>query len=108
ENEVRAGKLVDAARVERVWSTILTRVKDGVLGVPTKLRGRVHDVSPGALTVLDTLLREVLEELAGPADGDNGTATNGRAPTRARRRARVRPGKGGSNRPTPEGPHGAA
>jgi hypothetical protein len=85
---------MDAVKAERQWSALVTRARDGVLGVVPKLRTRWPDVTPGLLVTLETLLVECLENLArghtGPGVPEEETAhatpTNGGPPSLRRRR----------------------
>lgn len=61
----RAGELVKAADVKAKFSEKFSTVRSRVLGVPSRARQRLPHLSHADLAVLDELLREALEELAG-------------------------------------------
>jgi phage terminase Nu1 subunit (DNA packaging protein) len=105
ENALRAGTVMDTATAERRWAAEVIRARDGVLGVVSKLRTRDPDVTVRTLTILDGLLREALDALAGDEeDPDGATAapeTNGHArpPRRGPRPAGGRPPRRGGEAP---------
>lgn len=104
ENLIRAGQLVDARRIERSWTAIVTRVRDGHLGLISKLHTHHPELAAAALTTIDRLLRELLEDLAGgeqrPTEDADDLPTNGHRMARPRRGARRPggrpPGRGGA------------
>lgn len=62
------GTLVLAADVEREWADVLTTVRTKLLGLPTALRQACPHLSLADIDVVDRLVREALEDLAGPKE----------------------------------------
>lgn len=68
----KKGELVPVAEARADVIDKFTIVKTKILGVPTRVGQRVPHLAAEVVPVIDALLREVLEELAGP--GDDGSA----------------------------------
>jgi phage terminase Nu1 subunit (DNA packaging protein) len=64
----KAGKLVPAQEVERTWAAIVTQVRAGVLGVPSKAKLALPHLSHADLAQLDDLLCQALEAIAASTD----------------------------------------
>ena len=64
EYEREAGKSVDADEVKREWAKIASIVRSKVLGIPSKARQRIPELTHDAYLVLETVVRESLEELS--------------------------------------------
>jgi len=69
-HQVRAGKLLPADEVAKVWGLEVAAVRARLLALPQTLASRVHragalDGEPGVERVLHDAVREVLRELAG-------------------------------------------
>lgn len=60
----KIGELVNARDIEERFGGVLTIVRTKVLGVPGKCKGALPHLTVGDLAVMDTLLREALEDLA--------------------------------------------
>lgn len=58
-----AGELVLAAAVRSEWANVLSQARTKLLGIPTRFRQEVPETSPSAVTKLEDLVREALEEL---------------------------------------------
>jgi phage terminase Nu1 subunit (DNA packaging protein) len=67
ENQARAGKLVDAAKIQREMVRVALLVRGRLLSLPHKLKSRRPHLSLEDVREADALIREALEELA--ADG---------------------------------------
>jgi phage terminase Nu1 subunit (DNA packaging protein) len=58
------GELLPAGEVERHWSGILRGVRAGILAIPSRVAGRVPELSRVAIEEIDAELRAVLTELS--------------------------------------------
>jgi len=63
----KEGTLVSAAEVEVTWTEIITRARTRIMGIPTKAKQRIPDLDVDAISILDSIVRECLEELSGEA-----------------------------------------
>jgi excisionase family DNA binding protein len=72
DRKQKEGLLVPVADVEAKWVEIAVLVRTKVLGIPTKAKQRIPDLDVDAITALDDIVRETLEELAdsGPEESD--------------------------------------
>jgi hypothetical protein len=72
DRKQKEGLLVPVADVEAKWVEIAVLVRTKVLGIPTKAKQRIPDLDVDAITALDDIVRETLEELAdsAPEEGD--------------------------------------
>lgn len=68
EYEREAGKVVPADEVQRKWTAIASIARTKVLGIPSKAKQRVPELTPDQYAILETICREALEELS---DGDD-------------------------------------
>lgn len=68
EYEEAAGKLVDAETVKNQWVQVASIVRTKILGVPAKARQRIPELTNDAYLVLETIIREALEELSDGGD----------------------------------------
>jgi len=64
ENDRAEGKLLDAKEVEAMVSALIIQARTRLLGLPTQAKQRLPHLTPADLLVLDSLIRDVLEELA--------------------------------------------
>ena len=64
KNAARRGDLVDAAAVEREWSSIMRRLRSAILAVPSRMRQTLPHLTAHDVVVLDGELRRVLQDLA--------------------------------------------
>ncbi len=60
----REGELVSAVEVEQRWATIATQIRTALLGLPTRARQRVPQLTAKDALALDALVRQALEALA--------------------------------------------
>lgn len=58
-----AGKLVDVATIQKTWTAVATTVRTKVLGIPSKARQRIPDLTNEQYLILEKLAREALEDL---------------------------------------------
>jgi len=63
ENEIAAGKLLDAGEVEARWSAVLRMVRAGMLAVPTRVAQRSPHLSVRDVSEIDLEVRAVLTEM---------------------------------------------
>jgi excisionase family DNA binding protein len=64
ERKEKEGLLVRAADVEAKWVEVITISRTKVLGVPSKAKQRIPDLTQDQIAILDDIVREALEELA--------------------------------------------
>ena len=65
--EEREKVLVPSAEVEASWIQLVTIAKTKVLGIPTKAKQRIPDLDKNAMSLLDEIVHETLEDLAAQA-----------------------------------------
>ena len=65
DRQQKEGQLVRVEDVEREWLEIITMARTKLLGIPTKAKQRLPDLDTDAIGVLDDIVREALEDLAG-------------------------------------------
>ena len=56
--------LVSAAEVKSSWAQIISLARTKVLGIPSKAKQRIPDLDTSAMTCLEDIVRESLEDLA--------------------------------------------
>lgn len=66
----QSGELVNAKDFENMMIEEYSRVRTKGLGLPRKAKALLPHLTPADVTVLDNLMREMLEELAKPDDDD--------------------------------------
>jgi phage terminase Nu1 subunit (DNA packaging protein) len=71
ERKQKEGLLVKAEEIEAKWVEIVTLARTKILGIPTKAKQRIPDLDTDAITVLDDIVRETLEDLAGEAEEED-------------------------------------
>ncbi|WP_065383232.1 hypothetical protein [Hyphomonas sp. ND6WE1B] len=64
-----AGKLLDAAEVEREWASVCRDLRAALLALPGRLSARLPHLGKADLAAIDSELREALTALGGD-DGD--------------------------------------
>lgn len=64
ERKEKEGLLVRAADVQAKWIEVLTISRTKVLGVPSKAKQRIPDLTQDQIAILEDIIREALEELA--------------------------------------------
>ena len=62
--EEREKVLVSAAAVKSSWAQIISLARTKVLGIPSKAKQRIPDLDTSAMTRLEDIVRESLEDLA--------------------------------------------
>jgi phage terminase Nu1 subunit (DNA packaging protein) len=60
--------LVKAEEVELKWVEIVTLARTKIMGIPTKAKQRIPDLDTDAVTMLEDIVRETLEDLAESVD----------------------------------------
>lgn len=63
-----AGKLVDVATIQKEWNAVATTVRTKVLGIPSKAKQRIPDLTNEQYLAIEKLVRESLEDLSGGGD----------------------------------------
>lgn len=56
--------LVKSEDVEAKWVEIITLARTKILGIPTKAKQRIPDLDTDAISLLDDIVRETLEDIA--------------------------------------------
>ena len=64
DRQTKAGKLVPIEDVEAKWVEVVTIAKSKILALPTKAKQRIPDLVSAAMSCLDDIVRETLEDLA--------------------------------------------
>jgi phage terminase Nu1 subunit (DNA packaging protein) len=70
DRKQKEGILVPAADVEAKWLEIVVMARTKIMGIPTKAKQRIPDLDVDAISVLDDIVRETLEDLATEAPED--------------------------------------
>jgi excisionase family DNA binding protein len=69
ERKEKEGLLVRSADVQAKWVEVVTISRTKVMGVVSKAKQRVPDLTQDQISILEDIVREALEELAEEADG---------------------------------------
>tara|TARA_R100000458_G_scaffold37671_1_gene35120 strand:- start:386 stop:877 length:492 start_codon:yes stop_codon:yes gene_type:complete len=64
ERKQKEELLVPAEDVKTTWVNIISVARTKVLGIPSKAKQRIPDLDTSAMTCLEDIVREALEELA--------------------------------------------
>ena len=64
ERKQKQALLVPADDIESKWVEIVTQARTKMLGIPTKAKQRIPDLDADAMTVLEDIVRETLEDLS--------------------------------------------
>ena len=64
ERKAKEKDLVPMSEVQTTWENIVATARTKLLGVPTKAKQRIPDLDTNAMSHLDDIIREALEELA--------------------------------------------
>ncbi len=64
DRKQKEGLLVPAADVQSKWLEIITLSRTKILGIPSKAKQRIPDLDATAMSALEDLIRETLEDLA--------------------------------------------
>jgi len=67
ERKQKEALLVPAAEIEAKWVEIVTQARTKMLGIPTKAKQRIPDLDTDAMSVLEDIVRETLEDLSSTA-----------------------------------------
>ena len=67
ERKQKESLLVPAAEIEAKWVEIVTQARTKMLGIPTKAKQRIPDLDSDAMSVLEDIVRETLEDLSATA-----------------------------------------
>lgn len=68
---VASGKLVDVGTIQKEWSSVAASVRTKVLGIPSKAKQRIQDLTNDQYLAIEKLVREALEDLS---EGENDRA----------------------------------
>ena len=75
ERQQKEKILVKAEEIETKWVEIITLARTKLLGIPTKAKQRIPDLDTDAISILDDIVREALEDLSTTtADTDQAAA----------------------------------
>tara|TARA_B100001094_G_scaffold251495_1_gene249342 strand:+ start:141 stop:683 length:543 start_codon:yes stop_codon:yes gene_type:complete len=66
ERKQKEDDLVPMTEVQRSWENIVATARTKLLGVPAKAKQRIPDLDNNAMSHLDDIIREALDELAEP------------------------------------------
>tara|TARA_R100001591_G_scaffold42697_1_gene53901 strand:- start:43 stop:549 length:507 start_codon:yes stop_codon:yes gene_type:complete len=64
ERKMKEKELVPMNEVENKWCDIITNARNKLLGIPAKAKQRIPDLDTNAVSCLDDIVREALEELS--------------------------------------------
>lgn len=64
ERKEKEGLLVRVSDVQAKWAEVITISRTKVLGIPSKAKQRIPDLTQDQVVVLEDIVREALEELA--------------------------------------------
>lgn len=67
----QAGKLVPVETIQREWNQIAANVRTKVLGIPSKAKQRIPDLTHDQFLAIDRLVRESLEDLSANQASDH-------------------------------------
>lgn len=70
ERKQKEKSLVKADEIESKWVEIITIARTKILGIPTKAKQRIPDLDTDAITLLDDIVRETLEDVAATVDAE--------------------------------------
>ena len=68
DRQQKEGKLVPAVDVEAKWVEIVTMARNKMLGIPSKAKQRIPELDANAMSCLEDIVRESLEDLAGEGE----------------------------------------
>ena len=66
ERKQKEQDLVPMSEVKISWENVITTARTKLLGVPSKAKQRIPDLDTNAMSHLEDIIREALEELASP------------------------------------------
>ena len=64
ERQEKEKSLVPVEEVNNTWQKIITNTRNKMLGVPSKAQQRLPDLDSSAVSCIDDIIREALEELS--------------------------------------------
>ena len=64
ERQEKEKSLVPVEEVNNTWQKIITNTRNKLLGVPSKAQQRLTDLDNSAVSCIDDIIREALEELS--------------------------------------------
>ena len=64
ERKQKEDSLVPMKEVQQKWTEVITTARTKLLGISSKAKQRLPDLDPNAVTCIDEIVREALEELA--------------------------------------------
>ena len=64
ERQEKEKSLVPVEEVNNAWQKIITNTRNKLLGVPSKAHQRLPDLDNSAVSCIDDIIREALEELS--------------------------------------------
>ena len=64
ERQEKEKSLVPVEEVNNTWQKIITNTRNKLLGVPSKAQQRLPDLDNSAVSCIDDIIREALEELS--------------------------------------------
>ncbi len=64
ERQEKEKSLVSVVEVNNTWQKIITNTRNKLLGVPSKAQQRLPDLDNSAVSCIDEIIREALEELS--------------------------------------------
>ena len=64
ERQEKEKSLVPVEEVKNTWQKIITNTRNKLLGVPSKAQQRLPDLDNSAVSCIDDIIREALEELS--------------------------------------------
>jgi len=71
ERKQKEALLVPAAEIEAKWVEIVTQARTKMLCFPTKAKQRIPDLDTDAMSVLEDIVRETLEDLSATAGDED-------------------------------------
>jgi hypothetical protein len=71
DRKTKEGLLLPRDQVEKAWAAAVTIARTKLLATPTRVRQRIPHLSLEEVDIIDWLLREALEELAGGVSDGN-------------------------------------
>ncbi|MGZ6477670.1 MAG: hypothetical protein ACXWQE_00130 [Bdellovibrionales bacterium] len=63
-----SGRMVDVSTIQKEWTSVAASVRTKVLGIPSKAKQRIPDLTHEQFLAIEKLVRESLEDLVNEAD----------------------------------------
>lgn len=67
--ETDLGKVIEAEEVKKTWHAIISIARTKILGIPSKTRQRMPEMTNDQYILLESIVRESLEDLSDGAEG---------------------------------------